>query len=240
MSDLALVVLSGGLDSATALGIACSRHADVRAITFDYGQKHGNEIHAAQDLCQYYGVDQAIIPLPEALFKGGALTTEEEVPDMHYDDLESGTMSPTYVPFRNGNLLSMAAAKADSMMRDDSGWHEGEGIDSATIYAGMHAEDAAGFAYADCTPEFIGTMTAAIWIGTYGRVRVQAPFMFMEKYQIIQLGTGLGVPYRLTMSCYRGMNPPCGRCATCHARSVAFQRAGIKDPLTYQEGAHAN
>lgn len=227
MSELNVVVLSGGLDSATALGMAVREHEVVKAVTFDYNQKHKTEISSAGHLCAHYGVHWLIVPLPPLLFKGGSLTTEEEVLDMRYDDLPSGQMSPTYVPFRNGNLISMAVAYADSEVRRWDAFKE------ATVWAGMHAEDAQGFAYADCTPEFLGAMTAAVHIGTYGRVRLHTPFQAMEKWEIIQKGMALDVPYELTYSCYRGGYPACGACSTCHARIEAFQRAGYEDPIAY-------
>lgn len=248
MQELAIVVLSGGLDSATALGIAIDRHAadNTKAITFEYGQKHASEVSSAQNLCDYYGVDQAIIPLSPSIFRGGVLTTDAEIPDMRYDDLPEGEMSPTYVPFRNGNLLAMAAAYADSTIREtmtpgstgpdpyppEPQW------ESALIYAGMHAEDAAGFAYADCTPEFLGAMAAAIHVGTYGRVRLQALFQFTTKDDIIREGVKLNVPYGLTLSCYKGQVPACGKCSTCHARQEAFAKAGFVDPIEYAEVPH--
>lgn len=249
MSQLSVVILSGGLDSATALGIAREEHspADCIAISFDYGQKHSVEIVCAGTLAQHYGVKHSIIALPESLFKGGVLTTDEEIKDMRYDDLPSGTMSPTYVPFRNGNLISMSAAFADSMLRE-----EGEIVtetqaenavvpvefvprwDFALLYCGMHSEDAAGFAYADCTPEFLGAMAAALHIGTYGRVRLHALFQHATKAEIIEYGMQIEVPYELTHSCYRGMRPACGACSTCHARLDAFTEAGYPDPLEYK------
>lgn len=228
MNELAVVVLSGGLDSTTALGLACDSDAEkVVAVTFEYGQKHAIEVAAAQNIADYYGVTHSVIPLPEAIFKGGVLTTDEDVPDMRYSDLPSGTMSPTYVPFRNGTLLSMAAAKADSMLREMDG-------KSALIYAGMHAEDAQGFAYADCTPEFLGAMSSAIYIATYGRVRLHCPFQALQKWEIVKIGTQIDVPYQLTHSCYRGTSPACGRCATCYARVEAFMLAGRDDPIPYE------
>lgn len=247
---LAVVVLSGGLDSATALGIAVEDHAknNTVAISFEYGQKHSVELACAGNLAHHYGVKHSIISLPEALFKGGVLTTDEEIKDMRYDDLPSGEMSPTYVPFRNGNLISMAAAFADSAIREDhsgplsinfkaaSGEVEQNSHrwDSALLYCGMHAEDAAGFAYADCTPEFLGAMAAALHIGTYGKVRLHALFQHATKAEIIEYGMQIGVPYDLTHSCYRGSRPACGACSTCHARLDAFTEAGYPDPLEYK------
>lgn len=246
MRTLAVVVLSGGLDSATALGLAVERHAegDVHAISFDYGQKHRRELKAARNLATHYAVEWTLVELPTNLFRGGVLTTEEEVQDMRYDDLPSGIMSPTYVPFRNGNLLAQSVAYADSVIRETEKFMDGEHKrevpanpwDSALVYAGMHAEDAAGFAYADCTPEFLGAMAAAIHIGTYGRVRLQAVFQFLKKAEIIELGQYLHVPYDLTFSCYRGGLIHCGQCSTCYARKEAFDVAGVQDPVEY---AHA-
>lgn len=240
MSELALVVLSGGLDSTTALAMAVDAMAmeskvdKVVAVTFEYGQKHANEVLAAEAITAYYGVDHSIIPLPASVFAGGVLTTNEEVPDMRYSDLPDGEMSPTYVPFRNGNLLSLAAAKADSMLRSTYQDDDDPRNYNATLWAGMHAEDAQGFAYADCTPEFLGSMAAAIYIGTYGRVRLHTPFQTMEKWEIVATGLALDVPYYLTVSCYRGTAPACGRCATCHARLEAFDRCSTPDPIDYE------
>lgn len=227
-APLSVVILSGGLDSATALGIAVEDGGkeNCKAISFEYGQKHSIEILCAQDLCEYYGVSHSIVPLNPLLFQGGVLTTDQEIEDMRYDDLPDGEMSPTYVPFRNGSLLSMGAAYADSILRTKL-W------DQALLYAGMHAEDAAGFAYADCTPEFLGAMAAAIYVGTYERVRLHALFQHAKKSEIIEYGMGIGVPYRLTHSCYRGSRPACGACSTCHARLDAFAEAGYRDPLEY-------
>lgn len=226
--NLNVVVLSGGLDSATALAMANEdSRAVTKAVTFDYGQKHAREMSMASELARHYGLELQFIELPHSLFRGGSLTTGEEIKDMRYDDLPSGEMSPTYVPFRNANLISMAVAYADGEVRRHPAFEK------ATVWAGMHAEDAQGFAYADCTPEFLGAMTSAVYIGTYGRVRFHAPFQASEKWEIIQKGMELNVPYELTHSCYRGGYPACGACSTCHARLEAFAQAGFQDPIAY-------
>jgi 7-cyano-7-deazaguanine synthase len=235
VSDLAVVVLSGGLDSGTALAVAVSEHGpeNTHAISFNYGQRHTIELDCAKELAHYYGIAfHQVVDLPPALFKGGVLTTDAEVPDMRYDDLKSGTMSPTYVPFRNGNLIAQSVAYADSTIRP---MVEGGYDVAATVYAGMHSEDAAGFAYADCTPEFLGAMSAAVYVGTYGKVRFNALFQHATKDEIIRRGMSLGVPYELTHSCYRGARPACGACSTCHARLEAFEAAGFPDPLPYAQ-----
>jgi len=238
VSTLGVVVLSGGLDSATALGIAVEEHEahNVQAISFDYGQKHGIELSCAGLLSEHFNVAHKVIELNPDPFKGGVLTTDAEIEDMRYDDLPSGEMSPTYVPFRNGNLIAMSVAYADSVLRETTWDGTGRAVwDGAIVYAGMHAEDAAGFAYADCTPEFLGAMASAAYIGTYGRVRLSALFQHSTKDEIIRRGMALGVPYQLTHSCYRGSRPACGACSTCHARIEAFEAAGYTDPLEYEQ-----
>lgn len=236
---LSVVILSGGLDSATALGIAVEDGGNLncRAISFEYGQKHSIEVQCAVGLCDHYGVPLSIIPLPTSLFRGGVLTTDQEIPDMRYDDLPSGTMSPTYVPFRNGNMISMATAYASSILREEeTQQHWDPRWKGALLYCGMHAEDAAGFAYADCTPEFLGAMASAVYIGTYGSVRLHALFQHATKAEIIEYGMSIRVPYEMTHSCYRGERPACGACSTCHARLAAFAEAGYHDPLEYRNG----
>lgn len=233
MATLHLVILSGGLDSATALGIADheakKNEGDVlAAVSYDYGQKHSIELECAKELTAHYKCDHKIIPLSTDPFRGGVLTTDQEVPDMSYDDLPSGTMSPTYVPFRNGTLISMSTALADSILQAS------DDLDDALLYAGMHAEDGAGFAYADCTPEFLGAMASAVYVGTYGRVRFQAIFQHMEKAQIILQGFHLRIPYEHTHSCYKGERPACGTCSTCRARLQAFDKINMHDPLDYE------
>ena len=233
MATLRLVILSGGLDSATALGIA---HADLEegdllaAVSYNYGQKHSIELECAKDLTKHYNCEHKIISLSPDPFKGGVLTTDTEVPDMSYDDLPSGVMSPTYVPFRNGTLISMSAGLADSVLQGQAN----KNLDNALLYCGMHAEDGAGFAYADCTPEFLGAMANAVYVGTYQRVRLHALFQHLEKADVVLKGFQKRVPYALTHSCYRGGRPACGRCSTCRARLEAFDACNMHDPLEYE------
>src|SRR5262245_9556666 len=136
---------------------------------------------------------------------------EAEMPHVTYEELQKAEgPSPTYVPYRNGSFLSLAASGALDMGAD-------------TIYAGMHGEDAHNWAYPDCTPEFIGAMQNAIYIGTYYKVRLVCPFTYMTKADIIKLGLDLLAPLHLTMSCYEGRDPACGVCPTCIARLEAFK-----------------
>ena len=130
----------------------------------------------------------------------------------------------TYVPFRNGLFLSIAAAVADSLF-------PGEKVE---IFYGAHADDAAGRAYADCSPEFAEAMDRAINIGTYGNITVNRPLINLNKAGVVKIGLGLNVPYELTWSCYEGGEKQCGTCGTCIDRKAAFEANGVKDPVEYE------
>lgn len=129
-------------------------------------------------------------------------------------------MVSTYVPFRNGLMLSAVASMALSLYPDDD----------VDIYLGAHADDAAGNAYADCSEEFTSAMTEAISLGTYGKVHVKTPLVKMNKAEVVKTGLSLKVPYELTWSCYNGGDKPCGTCGTCIDRAKAFAANGIQDP----------
>lgn len=223
-SDTAVVLLSGGLDSATCLAIAAERHMRLYAVSFVYGQKHEEEVNHAADLAEMYNAVHRIIPLPR-IFTGteSVLIAENALPmpKMSYEDINASEgVSPTYVPFRNANLLSMATAYA---MTVDASW----------LYAGMHGEDALNWAYPDCTPEFLGAMANAIYVGTYHKVRLVTPLMHMMKSDVVRLGLELDVPFDLTMSCYEGIEPACGVCPTCVGRIQAFMQNLVVDPIEY-------
>lgn len=235
------VLLSGGIDSTTCLGIAKSkqRHSAVlgrdyyTAVSVDYGQRHKREIESAEKVARYYTAEHRVLKL-DGMPKTMLTDERVAVPDISYDQIEG--VSPTYVPFRNGQMLSLIAAQAqDWVIRKSKELVAiGEMVDvSAIIYAGVHAEDAANWAYPDCTPEFIGAMANAIYVGTYGAVRLQAPLQYMNKQQIIMEGTSLCVPYHLTWSCYKGGDKHCGTCPTCRSRHAGFVNARIADPTEY-------
>lgn len=216
----ALVVLSGGLDSCVALALAHEEHEKMETITFDYGQRHKIELKAAEQISNHYGTPhhERRVSLGTA---GVLMDHAAEMPHMTYEQLqEAKGPSPTYVPYRNGTFLSLAASLALV-------------IDADTIYAGMHAEDAHNWAYPDCTPEFIGAMQNAIYIGTYMKVRLVAPFTYKTKAQIVKLGIDLAAPLHLTVSCYEGKLAACGQCPTCIGRLEAFKANGIEDPIPY-------
>lgn len=222
----ALVLSSGGVDSTTALGLAVSRYGaeNVIALSVSYGQKHDKEIQAAIAVAQYYGVEQLFLDLTKIFqYSNCSLLKQstEDIPEESYAqqiEVTGGTKPvSTYVPFRNGLFLSSAASIALSR-------------ECEVIFYGAHADDSAGCAYPDCSPQFNNAMNTAIWEGSGGQLRIEAPFVAMNKADVVRLGLELGVPYHLTWSCYEGGETPCGRCGTCIDRAAAFRANGIDDP----------
>lgn len=246
----AFVLLSGGLDSTTALYLAAAEHGveNVEAIGIDYGQRHSRELRAAKEICEQLGVNHTILQLGEQ--HDSMLTNEHvEIPSISYADIQG--ISPTYVPFRNGQMLSRLAAYAHNWSMKDEERNFGAGPEfqvdrdanpsEGVIYFGAHAEDALNWAYPDCTPEFVGAMANAIYIGTYKRIRLITPFLFSSKADIVRTGFALQdrhpqyfrVPYEKTWSCYKGGDVHCGVCPTCRARQQAFATAEEDDPTFY-------
>lgn len=235
MKEIAVVLNSGGVDSTTAVGLAVDLYGKENVITVSayYGQKHNVELECATNVAKYYDVKHMEIDLSKIFAYSNcpllSNSTEEIRHESYADQIaEDGEgMVRTYVPFRNGLLLSSVAAIAMSLVEDKPDT-------TANIYLGAHADDAAGEAYADCSPVFTDTMNSAIKIGTYNKVSVKAPFVNMTKAQIVGLGLKLGVPYELTHSCYEGERPCCGTCGTCIDRINAFKANGAKDPVPYK------
>lgn len=221
-----LVLLSGGIDSTVCLYIAERECEEVGALSFLYGQKHTREIEAAVRIAKYVGAKSLIQQVPASLFEGAQSSLvgkQTTMPHVSYEHLRQTVgPSPTYVPFRNGIFLSMAAATALTRGYD-------------CIYFGAHADDAHNWAYPDCAPQFISAMRDAIYVGTYKKVRLEVPLMQMTKTEIISRGVGLGVPFELTYSCYEGGEFHCAKCPTCINRKEAFKQAGIVDPTEYEE-----
>lgn len=215
----AIVLLSGGIDSTTCLAMAKTEYEEVEALSIHYGQKHEKEIEQAKKISDFMGVEHDVLeipPIPNSLLTD----SQEDVPNISYDDIEG--VSPTYVPFRNGLMLSNITAIA-----------QGKGCEG--IYFGAHSEDARNWAYPDCTPEFIGAMANAIFIGTYQQNRLHTPLQWLKKHEIIQKAHELGAPLSMTWSCYKGEDLHCGICPTCRARKQAFEDAGVPDPTAYSE-----
>ena len=225
MSEKAMVLCSGGVDSTTCLALAVEKYGreNVSALSIYYGQKHVREIEAAKKVLEYYGVEGTSLDLtPVFAYSDCSLLSHstEEVPEESYaEQLKSthGTPVTTYVPFRNGLFLSAAASVALSK-------------GCSVIYYGAHHDDAAGNAYPDCSEEFVNAMNRSVEEGTGGALRIEAPFVRWNKAQIVREGLRLHVPYELTWSCYEGGERPCGKCGTCLDRLRAFEANGVSDP----------
>jgi 7-cyano-7-deazaguanine synthase len=219
------VLLSGGIDSATCLAIAKQECTNIRAVSIDYGQRHSKEMEYAGRITDYYECDHVILNVENALGHS-MLTSDEIIPDITYDEIKG--VSPTYVPFRNGFMLARLTAYVENIIGRDAS------EDSACIYIGTHAEDAKNWAYPDCTPEFIGAMANAIYVGSYRRIRLKAPLNYLSKAEIVSRGLNMQVPYELTWSCYAGGEKHCGKCPTCYARKQAFAKLNYPDPTEYE------
>lgn len=219
-----LVVLSGGADSGTILGKAVEEFGphNVGAISFDYGQRHIKEIEHARKLSAHYNIRMVVVPITGAFHGSDSKMFTGEVPKESYDDLaKKGGVSPTYVPLRNALMVVNSAVYALIHGYDE-------------VWIGVHRDDGEADLYPDCREDFVGSLGAALFIGSYFKVRLKAPFNYMTKGEIIQLGSKLGVPYRLTWSCYKGGEKHCGVCPTCQARKEAFLQAGAEDPTDYE------
>lgn len=225
----AVVLVSGGLDSATVLAIAKNAGYDCHALSFDYGQRHKFELEAAKRVCRANGIKQHVIfPLDLRAFGGSALTADIDVPkDRPDDEIESG-IPVTYVPARNTIFLSIAL-----------GWAEVLGAHN--IFIGVNAVDYSG--YPDCRPEFIDAFANLANLATKAGVekttdwKIHTPLISLTKAEIIQQGTQLDVDYSLTHSCYDPLEEgqSCGRCDSCRLRLKGFDEAGLTDPLDYPE-----
>ncbi len=223
MSKKAIVLVSGGLDSATVLAQARAEGYECYALAFDYGQRHRAELVAARRVAEAHGAKEfKIIALDLSSIGGSALTDASiDVPDA------GGSGIPiTYVPARNTVFLSIAL-----------GWAEVIGADS--IHIGVNAVDYSG--YPDCRPAFIDAFERLANVATKvgvegGALTVATPLIDLSKAQIIQLGASLGVDYGLTVSCYQAdeQGAACGRCDSCHLRREGFAQAGVADPTRYR------
>ena len=225
----AVVLLSGGLDSATVLAIAKAEGCDVYALSFAYGQRHSWELECAREVAQSGGAKEhrtATIDL--RAFGGSALTADIDVPKGRTPEEMSSGIPITYVPARNTIFLSYALAWA-------------EVLGSSDIFIGVNALDYSG--YPDCRPEFIASFermaNLATKAGVEGRqaLKIHAPLMSLTKAEIIRKGLELGVNYSLTSSCYdpSPTGQPCGGCDSCVLRQKGFRENGLVDPLQYRE-----
>jgi 7-cyano-7-deazaguanine synthase len=223
----AVCLLSGGLDSSTALACARRDGFEVYALSFDYGQRHHVELEAARRIAQAVGVVQhRIARIDLRAFGGSALTGEIDVPKGRSAEEMADGIPITYVPARNTIFLSFALAWA-------------EVIGAGDIYIGVNAIDYSG--YPDCRPEFISAFERMANLATKAgvektlEIRIHTPLIQLTKAEIIRLGVSLGVDYSLTHSCYDPAvsGKPCGQCDSCRLRRAGFEAAGIEDPLEY-------
>ncbi len=221
----AVVLLSGGLDSATALAICREQGFTPYALSFRYGQRHLAELDAAARVAKALGgAEHLISEIDLRRFGGSALTAEIAVPKDRDAESMSAGIPITYVPARNTVFLSFALAWAEVLEAND-------------IYIGVNALDYSG--YPDCRPEYIAAFermaNLATAAGAEGRqhLRIHAPLMTLTKAEIIQRGTALGIDYGLTSSCYdpAADGRPCGHCDACLLRAKGFEEAGLVDPL---------
>jgi 7-cyano-7-deazaguanine synthase len=222
----AVVLLSGGLDSATVLAIATQQGFTIHALSFDYGQRHKIELESARRLARGCGAEHSIIAFDLRQLGGSALTADIDVPKDRASDEISEGVPITYVPARNTIFLSFALGLA-------------EVIGAFDIFVGVNALDYSG--YPDCRPEFIAAFqhlaNLATKAGVEGRrFTIHAPLIEMTKAQIIRKGVKLGVDYALTASCYdpSPQRKACGRCDSCQLRRRGFAEAGIPDPTQYE------
>lgn len=227
----ALVLSSGGIDSTTCIGIAVDDLGDenVSTVSIYYGQKHSKELECARKIAQYYGLKHYELDLSNVFRYSDCSLLNHSSKGIEHGSyahqIEENEIVSTYVPFRNGLMLSTVASLALSIYPNDE----------VDVYLGNHADDVVGSAYADCSIEFTNAMKEAIYQGTYKKVSVVAPLVSLSKTQVVKKGLELNVPYDLTWSCYEGNEKQCGVCGTCIDRKKAFEQNGVVDPVGYQQ-----
>lgn len=222
ITESAVCLLSGGIDSSTVLGMAMEMGFDCTAISFDYGQRHHRELHSSERIASYYRVPRKVVRINLDEITRSALTGQEEVETRPLEYIEK-EIPNTYVPSRNIIFLSVSASIAES-------------LGARTIFIGANAVDYSG--YPDCRPEFYNAFESALNYGTVmgNRVgfRIRVPLQYLTKAEIIKKGLSIGVPYELTTSCYNGGERACGKCDSCLLRLKGFADAGVPDPIPYE------
>ncbi len=222
LNKQAVVLLSGGLDSATTLYVARAAGFKCRCLIFDYGQRHCREIEAAKRIAKKCGVGYEIIKI-RFPWKGSSLLDKSK----KISRSQSSLIPATYVPARNIIFLSFALSFA-------------EAIGAKAIFIGAHSQDYSG--YPDCRPEFFRAFKKAADYGTKAGlqnkgIKIITPLINLSKAGIIRLGSRLGVPFALTWSCYQGGKEPCGECDSCYYRAKGFKDSGLRDTqLTKAKG----
>lgn len=224
--EKAIILLSGGLDSATVLAMTAKKQLEVTALSFRYGQKHTQELKRAEGIAKHYWVkEHIIIDLDPEPFKGSSLTGDIPVPENRAGI--SDTIPTTYVPARNTVFLAIALGIAESRK-------------AKHIFIGVNSVDYSG--YPDCRPEFIEAFQNLANLATKAAVTgdptlIQAPLLHMTKAEIIKIGTDLGIDYGMTLSCYQpgSAGESCGVCDACSLRLEGFRANGLTDPAIYRK-----
>jgi len=219
MTDTVVVIYSGGMDSFTLLHLARARGYQVHGLSFNYGQRHVRELDCARQVCADLGIPHKEIDIRamSEVMSGSSLTSDIDVPEGHY---EEASMKATVVPNRNMILLSLATGYAVT-------------VGASAVWFGAHGGDHA--IYPDCRPEFVEKMDAVCRVANYEPVGIEAPFIRMDKGEILAEGLKLGLDYGQTWTCYNGRDKACGRCGSCVERLEAFAANGVTDPLDYEE-----
>ena len=233
MNLRAVILSSGGLDSTTCLAIAVEKigKENVSTVSIFYGQRHARELSCARAVAEFYAVNHYEFDAAEIMKNSNSALLSSSKKSLEHstygEQVKKNSRVATYVPFRNGLMLSMAASFADSL-------YNGAEVE---IYIGVHQDDSAVNAYPDCSAEFIKAIGTAVEIGTYGKIKIVAPFLGKTKADVVKIGTSLAVPYEMTWSCYERGDKPCGHCATCIDRAKAFAENGIVDPALKSFGS---
>lgn len=218
ISQKAVVIYSGGMDSFTILNKAKAEGFDLYAITFDYGQKHTKEIEFAKQVCLELGIEHKIIDITaiNQLLQSSSLTSDIEIPEGHY---EAANMKSTVVPNRNMILLSLAIGYAVD-------------IGAEKVFYGAHAGDHS--IYPDCRPEFVHAMNDVAKIANYEPIDIVTPYLNSHKAEILTDGLNMGLDYGKSWTCYNGREKACGKCGSCVERLEAFAMNNATDPLAYE------
>jgi 7-cyano-7-deazaguanine synthase len=217
MTQKAVVIFSGGMDSFTILNKVIKQGDTPYALSFNYGQRHKKELDYAARACKILGIKHKIIDISaiNELIGGSSLTGDIEVPEGHY---EEDSMKQTVVPNRNMILLSMAVGYAVSIGAPD-------------VYYGAHSGDHA--IYPDCRPQFVDAMNNVCAIANYESVAIKTPYLHHSKIDILTDGLKMGLDYGMTWTCYNGQEKACGKCGACQERLEAFEKNSANDPLDY-------
>ncbi len=216
-----MILLSGGIDSSTAVAKSLEDGYALYPLLFNYGQRHSRELDSSRKIAEHYSLKVKTIQVDLTQIGGSSLTSGEEVDNHEFEDIGK-SIPTTYVPSRNIIFLSMASSYA-------------EVVGATSIIYGANSVDYSG--YPDCRPEFVRAMERALNLGTKKGVesgfRIEAPLQYLTKGEIIREGLKLGVPYELTWSCYRGEEKACGKCDSCLLRLKGFMEANSVDPVDY-------